>query len=158
MNTSTVLVRALLACSVHEHHAGAATRIDVALGPRSCTLEDDGRGMGLDRDGYVVGLVEQLAARRSEVALHGIGLAIIAMSTPKMHIESRRNGHLSIQTFAWGVAQGPVRSEPVEGANGTRVMLTLPDEAPEIDRDEVLVQVEFWRSAHPGLRIDVRSI
>jgi hypothetical protein len=35
--------------------------------------------MGLDRDGSVTGLLEQLAARRSEVALNGIGLAIVAL-------------------------------------------------------------------------------
>ena len=156
MNTPTILVRALLAYSVHEHHAGAATRLDVTLGLRSCIVQDDGRGMGLDRDGYVVGLLEQLSARRGEVALHGIGLAIIAMSSPEMRIESRRNGRLSTQTFARGVAQGPVLSEPADGATGTRVMLTLPDEAPAIDRDEVLAQVECWRAAYPELRIDIQ--
>jgi hypothetical protein len=67
--------------------------------------------MGLDREGYVVGLLEQLAARRSEVALHGIGLAIIAMSCPMLRIESRRNGRLFTQVFVWGLAQGPVISE-----------------------------------------------
>lgn len=155
MNTSTVLVRALLAYSVHEHQDGTATQIHLTLQPRSCTLQDNGRGMGLDRDGYVVGLLEQLAARRSEVALHGIGLAIIAMSSPLLRIESRRNGRLSTQAFAWGVAQGPVCSEPAEGATGTCVMFTLPNEAPEIACDEVLAQVEIWRTAHPGLKIDV---
>ena len=119
MNTSTVLVRALLAYSVHEHQDGTATQLHLTLQPRSCTVQDNGRGMGLDRDGYVVGLLEQLAARRSEVALHGIGLAIIAMSSPLLRIESRRNGRLSAQAFAWGVAQGPVCSEPAEGATGT---------------------------------------
>ena len=155
MNTSTVLVRALLAYSVHEHQAGTATQLHLTLQPRSCTVQDNGRGMGLDRDGYVVGLLEQLAARRTEVALHGIGLAILAMSAPLLRIESRRNGRLSTQAFAWGVAQGPVRNEPAEGATGTCVMFTLPNEAPEIDCDEVLAQVEIWRTAHPGLKIDI---
>lgn len=34
-------------------------------------------------------------------------------------------------------------------------MFTLPNEAPEIDYYEVLAQVEIWRTAHPGLEIDV---
>ena len=155
MNTSTVLVRALLAYSVHEHQAGTATQLHLTLRSRSCTVQDNGRGMGLDRDGYVVGLLEQLAARRSEVALHGIGLAILAMSSPFLQIESRRNGRLFTQAFAWGVAQGPVHDELAPGATGTRLMFTLPSEAPEIDCDEVLAQVETWRTAHPGLKIDV---
>lgn len=74
MNTSTAFVRALLAYSVYEHQVGSATRVNLVLKARACRLEDDGRGMGLDRDGYVVGLLEQLAARSGEMALHGLGL------------------------------------------------------------------------------------
>ena len=154
-DATTVAVRALLAYFVHEHQDGTATRIKVTLQRSSCTIEDNGRGMGLDRDGYVVGLLEQLAARRSEVALHGIGLAIISMASPEMVFESWRKGLHSTQAFAWGVAQGPVRSEPMEGRTGTRVMLRLPDGAPVIDAEQVLRQVEVWRAAHPGLQIDV---
>ena len=155
MNSSAILVRALMAYSVFEHQEGTATRLQVTLQPRSCTVEDDGRGMGLDREGYVVGLLEQLTPRRNEVALHGIGLAIIAMSSPLLDIESRRNGRRWTQSFAWGEAQGPVRSEPMEGPTGTRVTFTLPADAPAIDRGGVLAQVEVWRAAHPALRIDV---
>lgn len=68
-NPSSVLVRALIAYSVHEHQEGSATRVVVTLAPHSCTVEDDGRGMGLDRDGYVNGMLEQLTARQGEVAL-----------------------------------------------------------------------------------------
>lgn len=100
MNTSTVLVRALLAYSVNEHQAGTATQLCVTLQSRSCTVQNNGRGMGLDRD-------------------------------------------------------GPVRSELAQGDTGTCLMFTLPDEAPEIDCDEVLAQVEIWRTAHAGLKIDV---
>ncbi|MFC5498584.1 hypothetical protein ACFPOE_13640 [Caenimonas terrae] len=155
MNTSAVLARALIAYSVHEHQDGAATHVQVTLQPRSCTVRDNGRGMGLDRDGYVVGLLEQLGGRRSDVALHGIGLAIIAMSSPMLRIESRRNGCRSAQTFVWGMAQGPVSSEPAAGATGTCVSFALPIEAPEIDVDEVLAQVDRWRAAFPGLTIDI---
>jgi DNA gyrase/topoisomerase IV subunit B len=56
VNASSVHVLALIAYAVHEHQAGSAKRIRVALKPRECTLEDDGRGMGLDRPGYVTGL------------------------------------------------------------------------------------------------------
>jgi len=155
MNTSTLLVRALLAYSVHEHSAGTASRLKLRLQPRSCTIEDDGRGMGLDREGYVVGLLEQLAARRSEVALHGIGLAIISMSSPLLTIESHRTGRVFTQTFAWGVAQGPVRSEPSDRGTGTRVTFALPGEALGIEPEEVLAQVDVWRAAYPRLEIDV---
>ncbi len=156
-NPSSVLVRALVAYSVYEHgnEGGSATRIDLSLQPRSCTVQDNGRGMGLEREGYVVGLLEQLAVRRSEVALHGIGLAIIAMSCPRLVIESWRKGFLHTQSFAWGIAQGDVQSEPSTGATGTRVTLTIADDAPDIDSGQVVAQVELWRQAHQGLAIEV---
>ena len=156
VNASTVLVRAILAYSVHEHQdpGGTATRVAVRLQPRCCCVEDDGRGMGLHRDGYVTGLLEQLAGR-GEVALHGIGLAIAAMSSPHLRIESRRGSVLHAQDIARGVAQGPVRSLPRDGPTGTRVTLRLPPEAPAIDFDQVMAQVQTWRAAHPALTIEV---
>lgn len=153
-NTS-VLVRALLAYSVHEHQTGSAARLRIRLTPHSCTVEDDGRGIGLDRDGYVSGLVEQLAACRGEVALHGIGLAIVAMASPRLTIESRRAGRRYSQHYSWGVAEDSVSSEPTDEAPGTRLTLTLPLDVPPIESDEVLAQVQLWRATHPNLQIDV---
>jgi len=111
--------------------------------------------MGLDRDGYVVGLLEQLSARRGEVALPGIGLALIALTSPRLTIEVRRGGRLCTQAFSWGVANGPVRSEPTDCLTGTRVSFTLPNDAPAIARQKVLSQIEVWRAAHPNLRVEV---
>jgi hypothetical protein len=79
-NPSSVLVQALIAYSVHEHQEGSATRVVVTRAPHSCTVDDDGRGIGLDRDGYVSGLPEQLTERQSEVALHGIGIDLKAVT------------------------------------------------------------------------------
>ena len=158
--SSAVLVRALLAYSVYEHRyeGGTATQVELRLQPRSCTLEDNGRGISLHREGYVTGLVEQLAVRRGEVALHGLGLAIIAMSSPLMTIQSRRDGRSFVQRFAWGVAQGQLESEPWEGQTGTCVTFVLSDDAPVIDFGEVVAQAEFWRAAHPGLHIEVSCV
>ena len=75
VNSSTILVRALIAYSIYEHgnEGGTATRIKLKLQPRLCVLEDDGRGMGLHRAGYAESLLEQLAVRQGNVALHGLG-------------------------------------------------------------------------------------
>ena len=154
---SSLLVRALVAYSVYEHgnEGGTATRIKVKLQPRLCILEDNGRGMGLHRAGYAESLLEQLAIRQGNVALHGLGLAIISMSSPSMTIESRRNGTALRQQFAWGVAQGMVESEAWAGPSGTRITLQAAENAPPIDFDQVIVQLDFWRSFHPGLSIEV---
>ena len=159
IDPSSLLVRALVAYAVYEHgnEGGTATAIKVQLQPRLCILEDNGRGMGLHRAGYAESLLEQLAVRHGNVALHGLGLAVISMSSPSLAIESRRNGLLFKQQFVWGVARGPVQSEPWEGPTGTRITLQIADDAPEIDFGQIVAQVEFWRAAHPGLRIDVMT-
>jgi len=157
INFSALLVRALVAYSVYEHgyEGGTATQVKVTLQPRSCMLEDNGRGIGLHRDGYVAGLLEQLSGRRSSVALHGLGLAIIAMSSPYMVIESRRDGFLFRQQFAWGIAEDSVQSTPWAGSTGTCIALKIAEDAPEIDFEQVIAQIDFWCSAHPGLNIRV---
>jgi len=155
--SSAVLIRALIAYSVYEHRyeGGTATCVSVKLGARSCTIEDDGRGIGLHREGYVTGLVEQLAVRQAKVALHGLGLAVAAMSSPSMVVWSRRDGYQFTQKFVWGVAQGDVEREPWSGSTGTRIMFALADGAPDIDVEAVTDQVALWRTAHPGLTIEV---
>ena len=154
---SSVLVRALLAYSVYEHkyEGGTATAVRLTLQPRMCTLEDNGRGIGLHREGYVNGLVEQLAMRSANVALHGLGLALVAMSSPHMTIQSRRDGRKYSQHFEWGIARGGVEVESWDGPTGTHLMFMVADSAPEIDFGEVVAQAGFWRAAHPGLQIEV---
>jgi DNA gyrase/topoisomerase IV subunit B len=94
--------------------------------------------------------------RLGEAALHGIGLAIVAMSSPLLTIESRRTGQLCTQAYSWGVAEGPMRSESAIETTGTRVTFVLPKEAPAIDDEDFLEQIEIWRVAHPGLPIDIQ--
>lgn len=159
MNASSSAALALIAYAVHEHQAGSATRITVTLKQREVVIEDDGRGMGLDRPGYVVGLIEQLGGQQPDVALHGIGLAILALSSPVLTIESHRGGALHRQSFAWGRAQGPVGSVPATAATtGTRVTMTLPDGAPDVDLDHLLAPIASWRAAHPRLTIDLQCL
>jgi DNA gyrase/topoisomerase IV subunit B len=156
-NSSSVLILALIAYSIYEHgyEGGTASRVDVRLRPRSCTLEDNGRGVGLHRDGYVVGLVEQLTSKQHRVAIHGLGLALAAMSAPLMVIESRRDGHRYVQRFEWGAARGGVEREDWNGASGTCIQITFASDAPEIEMAVVEDQVHQWRIGHPGLEIQV---
>lgn len=157
VNFPTTFVLALVAYSVHEHQedSGSADQIDITLGDGWCSVTDNGRGMGLHRPGYVDGLFEQLSTRKSAVALHGIGMAIVSMSSPLVKIESKRGGQILRQEFEWGRALGPVQSESHDGPSGTRVTVTLPDAAPAIDFDQVMAQAGVWRLANPGLRINV---
>jgi hypothetical protein len=54
--------------------------------------------------------VEQLAARCGEVALQGVGLAIIAASSPSLTIEAWRGGGVFAQTMAIMLVAPPART------------------------------------------------
>lgn len=149
----TLLARALLAYSVHEHQEGHARRIDVWVRPRSLTVQDDGRGIGLDREGYVESLMGLLVGCAHVVQLHGVGLSLVATSTPRLDIESRRGGNLWKQSFAWGIADGPPLSEPSGSETGTRITFATQANVSEFDLASLLAQVDLWRQQNPELTI-----
>jgi len=153
MGAFTLFARALIAYAVHEHQEGHARRIDVWVHPGSFTVQDDGRGMGLDRADYVESLVGLVVGRSGVVQLHGVGLSLIAASTPRLAIESRRGASLWTQSFTWGIADGPPRSEPAGPQSGTRVTLATAPGASDVDPAALLVPIDLWRAANPGLSI-----
>ena len=155
MDSRALFARALLAYAVHEHQEGHARRIDVWLRSQSFTVQDDGRGMGLDREGYVEGLMGIVVGRSDVVQLHGVGLSLIAASTPRLEVESRRGGSLWKQSFAWGVADGPPLREPGGPETGTRITFVGPVSSPEAELAELAVHIARWQERNPGLTIAV---
>jgi DNA gyrase/topoisomerase IV subunit B len=153
MVSRALFTRALLAYSVYEHQEGRARRIDVWLRPESFTVQDDGRGMGLDREGYVEGLMGLLVGRPGILQLHGVGLSLIAASTPRLEVESRRGGSLWKQSFAWGVADGPPLREPAGPQTGTRITFVGQATSPEVEVAELAAQINLWREWNPELTI-----
>jgi DNA gyrase/topoisomerase IV subunit B len=152
MSPFTLFAQALLAYSVHEHQEGHAHRIDIRIQPRSIVVQDDGRGMGLHREGYVENLMGLFGARAGAVQLHGVGLSLVASSTPRLMVESRRGGRIWTQTFSWGLADAPPSSTALDdGGTGTRVTVEVAPGSPDIDAVEVMAQVDRWRKLHPGL-------
>ena len=150
-----LLVLALLAYSVHEHQGGHARRAEVWLRPDSFTLQDDGRGIGLHKAGYVEALMGILVGGPGAVQLHGVGLALVAASTPRLDVESRRGGSLWQQSFAWGVANGPPVQQPASDDTGTRITFVGASASTEIEAAALDAQIAVWRARHPGLEIVV---
>jgi DNA gyrase/topoisomerase IV subunit B len=153
MPQTGLLAKALLAYSVDEHQLGHTRRVEVRLAPEHLTLQDDGRGMGLDRGSYVGDLLGILVGRSAEVQLHGIGLSLVAAVTPLLEIESRRGDRTWKQSFELGVA----REAPAQSASGpsvgTRLTLTGLPPASEADVASLLTQSKVWQAANPGLAI-----
>ena len=150
-----LFARTLVAYSVHEHQQGHARRIDVWLRPEAFTVQDDGRGIGLDREGYVEGLMGLLVGHPGAVQLHGVGLSLIAASTPRLEVESQRGGSLWKQSFAWGVADGPPLRESAGPQTGTRITFVGQVSSPEVELAELAAQVNRWREWNPELTIAV---
>ncbi|MRD48269.1 hypothetical protein GHT07_13345 [Caenimonas koreensis DSM 17982] len=155
MSSFTLYARALLAYSIHEHQEGHVKRIDVWITPRSFTVQDDGRGMGLHRDGYVTNLMGTICDTHGPVQLHGVGLSIVAASTPLLQVESRRDGKLWKQSFAWGSAIGNPTSEPCDARAGTRITVAVPPDSQDINAADVIDQISVWRALYPSLAIEV---
>jgi DNA gyrase subunit B len=155
MDSRALFACALLAYSIHEHQQGHGRRIDVWLRPESMTVQDDGRGIGLDREGYVEGLMGLLVGHPAAVQLHGVGLSLIAASTPRLEVESRRGGTLWRQSFAWGVAEGPPLRQPAGPQTGTRITFLGRASSPESELAEVAAQIDRWRRWNPELTIAV---
>jgi DNA gyrase subunit B len=157
MTHSSILVRALMAYSVHEHQEGFVRVIEVGLEPGGFTMEDDGRGIGLHRPGYVENLLGTLVGGAGPVQLHGVGLSLVAASVPKLSIESRRNGHLWTQSFAWGMPEGPVTREPLaEAASGTRIAVSWASGMPGVSAADLQPAIDAWTARNPGLTIRLR--
>ena len=157
MPQTELLVKALLAYSVHEHQLGHARHVDVWVRPEQLTLQDDGRGMGLDRHGYVESLLGILVGQSSEVQLHGIGLSLVAAVTPLLVVQSERGGVSWRQSFEFGVAIEPPTRVASGPSAGTLITLSgLPPLSPA-GVANLAAQSKVWQAASPGLTILVHE-
>lgn len=153
MPQTDLLVKALLAYSVHEHQLGHTRHVDIWLAPDQIALQDDGRGIGLDRHGYVENLLGTLVCQSSEVQLHGIGLSLVAAVTPLLVVQSTRSGVGWRQSFEYGVAiEPPTRLAPVQNA-GTLITLAGLPPVSEDGVASLAAQSKVWQAASPGLAI-----
>jgi len=152
-----LLAKAVVAYSIHEHQLGHVRRIEVRLEPDRLVVQDDGRGMGLDREGYVAGLLGTLVGGGGEVQLHGIGLSLVAAAAPRLEVESCRDGTWWKQSFERGVPAGP--PSRIEGCPqpGTRITLAQLPPLSAADAYGLRAQVDHWRRTHPALTIVIHD-
>ena len=157
MPQTDLLVKALLAYSVHEHQLGHTRQVEVWLGPEEIALQDDGRGMGLDRDGYVENLLGTLVGQSGEVQLHGIGLSLVGACTPRLVIESVRGEVAWRQSFELGVASEPPARLASHRSIGTLITLAGLPPLSAAGVAGVAALSNVWQAANPGLAIVIRE-
>ncbi|SNX73856.1 DNA topoisomerase IV subunit B [Cereibacter ovatus] len=131
------LVAEVLDNSMDEAVAGHATRIEVELhADHSVTIRDNGRGIPVDphpkfpgKSALEVILCTLHAggkfsgkAYQTSGGLHGVGASVVNALSDTMRVEVARNRELWVQSFARGIAQGPVtKVGPAPNRRGTTV-------------------------------------
>lgn len=131
--------------------------ISLSLDVSGFTLEDDGRGIGLHRPGYVANLMGTLVGGPGPVQLHGVGLSVVAASLAHLRIQSWRDGQLWTQNFAHGIADGlPMHEPALDEKTGTLMIARWAPGVPIVSASELEPQFAVWRSGNPDLVIQLR--
>lgn len=155
MSSASLITNALLAYSIHEHQERHVHRVDLTIDGDRLIVQDDGRGMGLDRPGYVVGLLGTVNGGTGWVQLHGVGLSLIASLSTRLTIESIRPTGAWRQSFSFGIPD----AEPVpcqsDRERGTRWEVTLPARPAAADIAAIRSQQRRWASSHPNCKVEL---
>jgi DNA gyrase subunit B len=126
--------------SIDEAMAGHATTVKVRINSDgSCTVEDDGRGVPVDRHaqlseslGREVTTLEGVmtvlkfggkfggGAYKTSGGLHGVGVTVVNCLSEWCEVEVRRNGQLHQQEYERGVPTGPVHIAGKAVGTGTK--------------------------------------
>ncbi len=126
--------------SIDEAMAGFAHRVRVTIhSDGSVTVEDDGRGIPVDRHeqlsnelGREVSTLEgvmtvlkfggkfEKGAYQTSGGLHGVGVTVVNFLSQWCEVEVRREGHVYQQEYELGIPQGPVRRVGSTTKTGTR--------------------------------------
>jgi DNA gyrase subunit B len=127
--------------SVDEALAGNCDRVDVTIHPdSSVTVVDDGRGIPvaiMEKEGrpalevvltvlHAGGKFGDGGGYKVSGGLHGVGVSVVNALSERLHVESRRDGHVFSQDYVRGAPQAPL--EKGEPTDETGLSITfLPD-------------------------------
>jgi DNA gyrase subunit B len=126
--------------SIDEAMAGYATAIGVTINKDgSVTVEDDGRGIPVDRHdqlseemGHEVSTLEgvmtvlkfggkfQKGAYQTSGGLHGVGVTVVNFLSEWCEVEVYRDGHIHQQEYKRGIPEGPIGRAGTTKKVGTR--------------------------------------
>ncbi|MFO0868284.1 MAG: DNA gyrase subunit B [Pirellulales bacterium] len=126
--------------SIDETMAGYARHISVTVNnDGSVTVEDDGRGIPVDRHeqlsqemGHEVSALEgvmcvlkfggkfEKGAYQTTGGLHGVGVTVVNFLSQWCEVQVCRDGHVYQQEYERGVPQGPVRRVGTTSRTGTK--------------------------------------
>ncbi len=143
------LVYEIVDNSVDESLAGFCKQIQVTIhGDESITVEDDGRGIPVDKHKTGKSALEVVytvlhaggkfdgSSYKVSGGLHGVGASVVNALSLRCSVEVKRDGFIWKQSFRRGVSDGELQKIETTTSTGTKVNF-LPDR--EIFKDPSLV-------------------
>ncbi|QDU53826.1 DNA gyrase subunit B [Aeoliella mucimassa] len=126
--------------SIDEAMAGYANEVQVIInGDGSVTVEDDGRGIPVERHAQLSELMDRevstlegvmtvlkfggkfsKGAYQTSGGLHGVGVTVVNFLSEWSEVDVSRDGHVHHQEYERGVPKGPVRRVGATKKRGTR--------------------------------------
>ena len=143
------LVYEIVDNSVDESLAGYCKSITIAIhGDDSITVEDDGRGIPVDKHKTGKSALEVVytvlhaggkfdgSSYKVSGGLHGVGASVVNALSSRCTVEVKRDGFIWMQSFHRGVPQGEIQKIGTSLTTGTKVNF-LPDR--EIFKDPTII-------------------
>lgn len=166
--------------SIDEAMAGHASFVSVIINSDgSVTVEDDGRGIPIDRHAQLSELMQkemstlegvmtvlkfggkfEKKAYQTSGGLHGVGVTVVNFLSQWCEVEVSRKGHLYTQSYERGVATGPVREGGSTTKQGTKTTFK-PDSQifpnTKFNYDTLVKRLQELAFLNSGVRIKVRD-
>jgi DNA gyrase subunit B len=159
------LFREIFDNCLDEHMNGHGSRIDVTIDQDGlgCTVEDDGRGIPVDKGAlekilctlHSGGKFEE-GAYATSAGLNGVGSSCVNALSDLMEVQVRKDGHVWFQDFARGKRKTEIKQGKATKRSGTRVHFR-PDasvmEEVGIEGDRVAAYCEQQTYLNAGLTV-----
>jgi DNA gyrase subunit B len=166
--------------SIDEAMAGYAKAVSVAINADgSVTVEDDGRGIPVDRHAQLSELMQkemstlegvmtvlkfggkfEKKAYQTSGGLHGVGVTVVNFLSQWCEVEVSRDGKVSTQSYERGVATGPVREAGITTKRGTKTTFKPDGQIfpnTKYSYDVLAKRLQELAFLNSGVRIKVRD-
>lgn len=170
------LVFEILDNAIDEAMGGHATKVDVVLGDKKCTVSDDGRGIPCDlhpktgRSALETVLCVlhaggkfggENSGYKVSGGLHGVGLSVVNALSKRMDVQVKRDKKVHSMSFAKGKPMGKMDVTAGDAKTGTTVTFE-PDasifkESTKFDADHLAARMDELAYLNAGVSLTLKD-